>query len=553
MVSNRQKVLLSIAAICLATAGLVWLRSHIFSTIGERIAEKVDSLKVSGYVITYDSLSVNWRKNIIEVDRFLLEKNACDTLRISPEFIRIAKVRAVGLRLLPLIFRGVMSFDKVVLEGAHISLRQNSLLKPCSTSGRQNDLKLRIDDLLMTSARIEYTDSVACESIVDFNSDVAIRNLAMDFRADKPLVYGASTLALDSVEMRMRKNPYIYRVHHAKVDFSRKLLAVDTIRFIPDYGKIEFGRQYGYEVDRFEGVIPFINARGFTFNLLDTSLVKANLAEIQFYVMVFRDKRLPFRRKERLLPTTQLQHLPITLIIDSLKIIKSYVQYEEFQNDAQEPGKIYFDDLEAVFANIHNRSTKTEILLQAKGLLMGEGKVNLSAVFPPGENKKARLTGSLQDFSIPKINSMLTPVTNLKVESGKMDRLSFDFSYNKRRSDGQIELAYTDLKLVTFKEEEKSDGSGPEKDNLKTFMMNTFVFRKNMDEHVPEEKRTGTVKYLRDDSRSIFNFWVKSVVSGIKSAYDLDKTEAKKSKKEERLARREARKQKKAVKSKEKG
>ena len=558
MVSNRQKVLLSIAAICLATAGLVWLRSHIFSTISERISQKIDSLKVSGYVITYDSLSVNWRKNTIEIDQLLLEKNAYDTSCIFPEFIKIAKVRAVGLRLLPLIFRSVLSFDKLELDGAHIALRQNSQLKPDSASRRQNEFKLRIDDLLMTSAQIEYTDSLACESILAFNSDVAIRNLAMDFRADKPLAYSASALALDSVEMHMWKNPYTYRVHHAKVDFSRKLLAVDTIRFIPDYGKIEFGQHYGYEVDRFEGVIPFINAKGFTFDLAaDTSLVKASLAEVQFYLMVFRDKRLPFRRKEKPLPTTQLQQLPLTLVIDSLKIIKSYVQYEEFQNDAQEPGKIYFDDLEAVFADINNRSPKGEISLHAKALLMGEGKVNLSAVFPPGENKRARLTGTLQDFSIPKINSMLTPVTNLKVESGKMDRLSFDFSYNNRRSDGQIELAYTDLKLVTFKEEEKSEGPGLEKDNLKTFMMNTFVFRKNMDEHVPEEKRTGTVKYLRDDSKSIFNFWVKSVVSGIKSAYNLDKTEAKKSKKEskkeERLARREARKLKKAAKNKEKG
>ncbi len=558
MALNRQKVVFQIILICLVTAGLVWLRSRIFSNLSETISEKLDSLKVSGFVITYDSLSVNWRKNVIEIDAFLLEKNAYDTACLYPEFIKVGKVRAVGLRLIPLIFRSVLSFEKVYLDEPHFVMRQNSLLKLDSASQRKNEFTLRIDQVLMKAAHIEYTDSLGCDNLLRFKGDLSLQGLAVDFHPGKPFVYTASRLGLDSSEMRVLKNPYTYKVLKAQVDFTKKLLSIDTIRFTPDYAKLEYGRKSGYEVDRIEGVIPFVRAKGFFFNLVDTCVVTAALAEVQFYLMVFRDKRLPFRREAKLLPTTQLRNLPVNILIDSLKIIKSYVQYEEFQNDAPEPGKIYFDDLEAVFANISNKSLKSEITLTAKGLLMGEGKVVLSAVFPMGENKKARMTGSLQHFSIPKINSMLTPVTNIRIESGTMDKLSFDFSYNARRSNGEIELNYTDLKLVTFKEEEKSDGHGMEKDNLKTFMMNTFVFRKNMDEKVPEEKRTGTVKYIRDDSRSIFNFWVKSVVSGIKSAYNLDKAEAKKTKKglkkEERLVKREARKKlKKTAKNKEKG
>ena len=78
-----------------------------------------------------------------------------------------------------------------------------------------------------------------------------------------------------------------------------------------------------------------------------------------------------------------------------------------------------------------------------------------------------------------------------------------------------------------------------------------------MDERVDESKRTGAIGFERDEYRSIFNYWVKSLLSGIKAAYNLDKLEARKTERElrkiERLARREARKQKRAQRKREQG
>jgi hypothetical protein len=65
------------------------------------------------------------------------------------------------------------------------------------------------------------------------------------------------------------------------------------------------------------------------------------------------------------------------------------------------------------------------------------------------------------------------------------------------------------------------------KDNLKTFIINTFVLKKNMDDRLPAEKRTGTVLFYRDTTRSTFNYWWKSLSSGLKSAFHLDKPAAK--------------------------
>jgi hypothetical protein len=60
---------------------------------------------------------------------------------------------------------------------------------------------------------------------------------------------------------------------------------------------------------------------------------------------------------------------------------------------------------------------------------------------------------------------------------------------------------------------------------FKTFIVNNFIVRKDMDATVPQEKRTGKISFDRDQNKSIFNFWAKSMFSGIKSAYNLDRLE----------------------------
>jgi hypothetical protein len=564
MTINARKFLTLILLILISAAAFFWLRSYVFSNIGAGLNKRIQSLKLRGLNLHYDSLSIQWFRNVVEIDHLVLEKNAYDTSCVYPEFIAVGKVRAEGFRLLPLIFRNIVSFERVYLDEARIVMRQNSLLWLDSTSQRENEFTLRVDELHMKAAEFTYTDSVECKMIKGIKTHLTLSDLELEFHPDRPFEYNAESLTLDSAHIKLPNDFYTFEIMHAKLEFDNQALHVDSIRIIPELAKIEFGKKFGHEVDRFEGLIPFVKADGFSFSGVDSIRITARVAEVQFYLKVFRDKRLRFVKKVKLLPMAQLEDLPFALSIDSLKVTKSYVQYEEIVAGSPDPGQVDFDNVYAVFTNVDNRNKTGNALLTARGTLLGQGDIKVFVNFPYDRKKRSSLAGSIKNFSIPKINSMLTPSTNIKVESGALKELLFNFSFNSVRSDGEIELNYEDLKLVTFKEEDNDKDSEPQKDNLKTFMMNTFVFRKNMDENVPEEKRKGTIMYIRDDSRSIFNFWVKSLVSGIKSAYDLDKAEAKKSeradkkeerneKKEERLSKREMKKAKKAEKKKERG
>jgi hypothetical protein len=191
--------------------------------------------------------------------------------------------------------------------------------------------------------------------------------------------------------------------------------------------------------------------------------------------------------------------------------------------------------------NINNDShlTDGETQLKARADFMGQGNLQIHTVFPWERGKDCRMTGSLKNFDFEKINAMLKPATPIEIKTGTLDDLDFAFVYNDSRSLGELTLKYHDLKVVYNKPAEeagkrkhgKKNPEDDKKDNLKTFLINTFLIKKNMDGNIPDERGTGTISFSRNKTRSIFNYWWKSLFTGIQSAFHLDKLKAKSDKK----------------------
>jgi hypothetical protein len=99
-----------------------------------------------------------------------------------------------------------------------------------------------------------------------------------------------------------------------------------------------------------------------------------------------------------------------------------------------------------------------------------------------------------------------------------MKLLSFQFTYDDISSLGEVEMNYENLKILSLKEKENKTMV----DKLKSFLINTFI-AKNKNENTAEEKRKGTIEFTRDPMRSIFNYWWKSLFTGVKDCYGVGK------------------------------
>lgn len=545
MQHKKKKVLFLIILIGIGLIALPIAHFILFSKLESVVRQKIQALNETGYSIQYDSIHSNWLANIIYLDALVLEKDAPDTACVHPEFVKAGKIQVEGFSLLSYLINKKLSFDRIRLIEPHIALRENSRLLPGSASEKKTGIQLSIDALSFEAARLEFADT-SCNVITELSTDININGLSVQSHPDRPLDIKFSTILLDNSRLSLPEAFYTFLFRQIRCDWRAGTAVIDTVKVLPHHTKLAFGKKAGHERDRVEGVIPYMKFSGIKFEHRDTFLVNTTNADIQMYLKIFRDKRLPDNEKFTLLPVQQLQKLSFGLNIDTIKVIKSYISYEEFAEEAETSGTVFFDNLYATIYNVSNNMAVADgrTILDAQADFMGDGRLQIHSVLPWKIESDNLMEGSLKNFSLSEINTMLVPVANMKIESGTLKSLDFKYTYNMIRSTGEIELNYEKLKIISFKDEEKTKqkkngGNGKlEKDNFKSFILNAFIVKKNMNEDVPEEKRTGAILFERNTARSVFNYWWKSVFTGIKSAYNLDKIQERIVKKNIRKERR---------------
>ncbi|HEY0742975.1 MAG TPA: hypothetical protein VGD40_16010 [Chryseosolibacter sp.] len=537
---KRRKALYAIILIAITATALVVARSYLLQNVQDNLLDKIEQLNKSSLKIHYDTIYLDWKRNILTIEKLVVEKDAYDTTCLYPEFLSCQKLTVDGLGVLSLIFQNELHIDEVTLFKPHAVIHEKSELFLDSASRKETEFDVYIERITIDSLRMEMTDSAKCSLVTGLRSSGSLHDLNIAMRPDRPLDFSFSEIKTNGTRIDLPRSFYTFTIHQTNLNLHDHSFAMDTLRVIPSFNKLQFGRRAGNDVDRIEGVVPFLKISNLNLQYTDTVIVDAGNADIQFFFKLFHDKRLPHKQKVVPLPIAQLRLIPFGLSLNELKITKSYVEYEEVPANADEAGKVFFDNLEGTLSSITNDGANPngEMVLKAKADFMGHAKLVVENHSPWNTRKNSTVKGSLSRLSFAKLNSMVEPAANIEFETGTLNRLDFAFQYNDRASSGEVAINYQDLKIVSYRTDEQIEKVGKKKrnqrkseeelrkDNLKTFIINAFVVRKNMDESMPEEKRTGTISFERDRSRSVFNFWWKSLFTGIKSAFNLDKAEA---------------------------
>ena len=110
---------------------------------------------------------------------------------------------------------------------------------------------------------------------------------------------------------------------------------------------------------------------------------------------------------------------------------------------------------------------------------------------------------------------MMNYVAGVNIKSGTSHRLDFDFSHDLERATGELRFHYENLN-VQFIDDGKQQMSRGLYDAIATFIANTFVIKAS---NTPGDKmRVGKIEFERNPKKSCFNYWWKSILSGIKSS-----------------------------------
>lgn len=215
-----------------------------------------------------------------------------------------------------------------------------------------------------------------------------------------------------------------------------------------------------------------------------------------------RDKRLPdppSTAKPVILD--RLVNLPARMRVLAFHLSDGHIRYTETSDKTGEEG---FVDFTNVAADVKVDTLTSFLSMRASASPYGSGAVNV--VYQTIDSTSFKLFLKASEIDLTKFNNVVVPFMPVRITSGYLKEYDLDITANADEAIGKATITYTKLHFQLVNKET------PEKKNFKTELL-TFI----ADDLVLRNKRNRAmheVYQVRLKNRSIFNYWVKSIVSG---------------------------------------
>ena len=318
-------------------------------------------------------------------------------------------------------------------------------------------------------------------------------SLSGDFEKDK------NELLCERVELRSDK---------ATINVSDVVLKKSDITI----GKIKIDPNLSY----FDNVLEQTDIIGgemndvkFTNLVLDTLLnVKKVLADsIQvenFALHIKRDKRFPDPLPvEKPFTFDELIHKG-KIYTKAIEVKNGHLTYEEVSLKTGNTGQIDLNGITAELTQAKGRNDANYYTLKANAKLYDQATFQLE--YQTIDSSSFNLSVNVDPFDLTILNRMILPLQAMEIKSGHLKQYTLNVVADHDHAKGLASMSYENLHLVIFKRSE------PEKKNigseLLTLLADGIVLRHNKDSAVAQ------VQQPRKPEKSIFNYWIKSVIHG---------------------------------------
>jgi len=305
-------------------------------------------------------------------------------------------------------------------------------------------------------------------------------------------------------------------------------LTIDSFTMVPNYSDYAYSRKLGYQTDRMELQTAKIDLKRIDFQLLleENKVVAGGISVAGLKLDDFRDKRVKFPTWKRPPMIQQaIRKIPFSLTVDTVLVTGGKVVYRE--QTEEEPGMIFLDRMDFLVRNFTSDSLAidrgAELTASGTAYFMGEAKMGGEFRFPMSSTVDTFFfSGKAGKVDMTLVNPMVSRVTPVKITAGVVDSLNIHWMRgNGTYAEGVLDLYYHDLQIGLLKEK---------KSFLKKAETELMQLVVNM--VVPQESpgyfgihRSGYIWNKRDDEKGYFNFFWKSLLTGLISSEGINSKE----------------------------
>jgi hypothetical protein len=495
---------------------LVLLGLAILVIVGERVLSFWLEKRLDGWAqeqnVAIGSISVSVAARSVRARDVRWPSDTQPHAKHDSASVHLERLTVTGIELIPLLRSKELKVGAVVAENGDIVIpaieeaKENPKDSTTAFGGFRAE-KLRLVDTSVTYRSDSATTWTARTTIA--LSQLTLQDKAKPLRLSSYHVDDAN-LSLTNLKRTQENGFYSLLISHIEFDRLAKTISCDSLSLLPAHPKLVHAHKRGTQSTWAAVLVPVINVRGIDLKVhADSTLTASHILLQDIHVDAFRDRRVPFRRKNEVpLPMKWLRELPMAIEVDSLQVKNMEIVYEHISENGFEPGKLRFTQLEGLFANINNRgyaNLPRTTTLSASALVMGGAKLEAQFTFPLDANTPYTAKGKMGNFQLRALNPMLENAAFVSVESGLLNELAFQFQYNNEVSRGELNIDYSDLRVQGLQKGHDGDVNA-----VKTLVANVALKNTN--------NTSGVIEAERDKRRFIFHYWAMSLMDGIRNA-----------------------------------
>lgn len=364
-----------------------------------------------------------------------------------------------------------------------------------------------------------------------------LSNLKIDKNPSAGFLHAADfSFSIQNIERQDARKLYKFTIGESEYSSKNNRFTARDIRLIPNFSKEKFNTLNEYQSDYYNGKLDSVVIsqpniqRWFDKGELAGKSMSVNGLNMD----IFRDKRFPFdeNRRPKMLQD-MIKNLPYPVQIDSFRMVDARINYSEQPELGDKEGLVRFSNMQIClkpFTNMKMAGSKIpDFRLDGSANIMDSCQMKVRMNFDMNNpDNLFTASGNLSTFNMQILNPVLEPLSLVSIRSGKVDQFSFNLSGDKTLATGQLLFGYNDLRISVL---EVKDGNTKEV-KFASFIANSLLLRSKNPrgkELLPDE-----INYQRNQSRSVLNYWWKSVFSGVRNTLGLkeSKTESEEKKNE---------------------
>ncbi|MEM6298272.1 MAG: hypothetical protein AAF740_06250, partial [Bacteroidota bacterium] len=384
--------------------------------------------------------------------------------------------------------------------------------------------KYALDSLVIKDANVAWnTDNQELKKLLPLKDvSVKVEGIRLPQQEETQAIPFVEHITARIPELETTMPDSLYAIGGKNIVISTKETAfsVDSLYLQPRFLPYSFGTLDNQETDWISLDVNTIRLSRFdwygflTRNDLRLGKVEADGVRLSS----FRDKRLPDGKLEdKSMLQGSLADLKSPISVDSVLLSNSSIRYREHSDQSNRVGKLRLDSLNALLLHLGNSPTDSTLTLLVSTRVMDAAQLQARMIFQMRDPSDAyMMEGMMTEMDMKTLNALVMPLTSIRINKGEIESMQFKIKANDDLARGVLLLRYKHLKVKLL--DKRKMAAGPD-ELFATLIANTLI--KNKNPGVFKTLRIGEVELERDKTKSIFNYWAKIFIAGIKSSVGL--------------------------------